>query len=169
MADPRIPFLPPRQPILRHQGRRARAAPRQENKRRIQSNMSRKNRKKTENTGPILIPARGPNTLKDPPPPRPPERSLLDREKKGRKKKQASSADLKKHREITTQLLPPLSCCAGLKKSNSDLQRPLERFSFDYQHRRKPIPQERASTLPPTFSIRRLSLDGNAPTRAGRA
>lgn len=114
-------------------------------------NMSRKKEIKPKTPGPssLRLGFRTPSRI---PPPRPPERSLLDREKKGREKKQASSADLKKHREITTQRLPPLSCCAGLKKSNSDLQRPLDRFSFDYQHRRKTIPQKRASTLPPTFS-----------------
>lgn len=51
-------------------------------------NMSRKIRNKTENTGPILIPARVPNTLKDPPPP--PDRSLSNEEKKGRGKKEKS-------------------------------------------------------------------------------
>lgn len=48
-----------------------------------------KKRNKTENTGPILTPARVPNTLKDPPPP-PPDRSLLNEEKKGRGKKEKS-------------------------------------------------------------------------------
>ncbi len=59
----------------------------------------------------------------------------------------ARSVDIKKHHEVMTQLLLRLSCCASSKNSNSDLQSRLRSFLSIFQHQRKQLRQERASTL----------------------
>ena len=81
---------------------------------------------------------------------------------------------IKKHYEITEQLLLQLWCCASSNKNNPDLQRSLENFSFDlskpkqttttgegintsrilsliFQHRCKQLRQESGSTLLANF------------------
>ena len=66
--------------------------------------------------------------------------------------KNARSVDIKKSYEIMAQLLLLLSRGASSKESNPNLQWSLESFSFDFQHRRKQLRQERASTLLAYFS-----------------
>ena len=59
----------------------------------------------------------------------------------------------KKQYAIMTQLLLRPSRCASSKKNNPELQRSLERFSFDFSTPAQKIQQKRASTFIAHFSF----------------